>query len=308
MHTTVYELSSKGKRVTYTLPLVRGGRRAPGWVARRQMGRSAHWAQRLSVHDGFLHCTPHRSCFFVCAPPGLKCWTCREVLSCGLVWMTKKVIFQTHPSVWYLSKTLSGTLDEGSFKQCPVSQSSEAASRICPHGVSVMVIDAFTVIQMKTAFCTADIIVSWGRYLVKWYWIKISKNWLFIYLIFSEFIFKRVNEVYHSSLFFKDFIYLFLDAGKGRRHRERNINVWLPVERPLLGTWPTTQACALTGKQTGAPLVHRLVLNPLSHTSQDYHSLLFLLLVCANKGRQDVLTSKKLIHSRRLICSRVRGW
>ena len=38
---------------------------------------------------------------------------------------------------------------------------------------------------------------------------------------------------------------------------------------PLLwGTWPTTQACALTGNRTSDPLLHRLVLNSLSHTSQ----------------------------------------
>ena len=37
---------------------------------------------------------------------------------------------------------------------------------------------------------------------------------------------------------------------------------------PLLGTWPATQACALTGNQTYNPLVHRPALNPLSHTSQ----------------------------------------
>ena len=43
--------------------------------------------------------------------------------------------------------------------------------------------------------------------------------------------------------FFKIFIYLFLDSGEGR---ERNINVWLPLERPLRGTWPTTQARVLT--------------------------------------------------------------
>ena len=48
--------------------------------------------------------------------------------------------------------------------------------------------------------------------------------------------------------FFKDFIYLFLDRGEGReKERERNINVWLPLVNPLCGTWPTTQACALTG-------------------------------------------------------------
>ena len=43
---------------------------------------------------------------------------------------------------------------------------------------------------------------------------------------------------------------------------------WLPVARPQLGTWPATQACALTGNQIGELLVHRLALNSLSHTSQ----------------------------------------
>ena len=37
---------------------------------------------------------------------------------------------------------------------------------------------------------------------------------------------------------------------------------------PSQGTWPTTQACALTGNQTGDPLVCRPVLNPQSHSSQ----------------------------------------
>ena len=59
--------------------------------------------------------------------------------------------------------------------------------------------------------------------------------------------------------FFKGFIYLFLDRGERReKERERNINVWLPLVRPLLGTWPATQACALTGNQTDDPLVCRL--------------------------------------------------
>ena len=70
-------------------------------------------------------------------------------------------------------------------------------------------------------------------------------------------------------LFFKDFIYLFLERGEGReKDREGNISVWLPLTCPLLGTWPTAQACALTGNRTGDPVVHRLALNPLSHTSQ----------------------------------------
>ena len=36
--------------------------------------------------------------------------------------------------------------------------------------------------------------------------------------------------------------YLFIFK-EGKEGRKRNINVWLPLERPLLGTWPATQAC-----------------------------------------------------------------
>ena len=46
------------------------------------------------------------------------------------------------------------------------------------------------------------------------------------------------------------------------KEKDRNINVWLPLTCPLLGTWPTTQVCALTWKCTSNPLVHRLSLNP----------------------------------------------
>ena len=59
-------------------------------------------------------------------------------------------------------------------------------------------------------------------------------------------------------LFFfkKDFIYLFLERGEGKETEgERNINVWLPLTRPPLGTWPETQACALTENRTGNTLV-----------------------------------------------------
>ena len=79
------------------------------------------------------------------------------------------------------------------------------------------------------------------------------------------------QETEHPFLFFLIyflkilFIYLFLERGEGK---ERNINVWLPLTHPLLGTWPATQARALTGNRTGDPLVCRSALNPLSHTSQ----------------------------------------
>ena len=69
--------------------------------------------------------------------------------------------------------------------------------------------------------------------------------------------------------FKKDFICLFLEREEEReKERKRNINVFLPLACPLLGTWPATQACALTENQTSNPLVHRLALNPLSYTSQ----------------------------------------
>ena len=41
------------------------------------------------------------------------------------------------------------------------------------------------------------------------------------------------------------------------KERERNISAWFPLMHPLLGTWPTTQACAPTGDQISDPLVHR---------------------------------------------------
>ena len=67
-----------------------------------------------------------------------------------------------------------------------------------------------------------------------------------------------------------------------REGRERNINVWLPLTCSLLGTWPATEACALTGNQTSHPLVHRPVLNPLSHTSQGCFIFSLPSIMCVN--------------------------
>ena len=67
-----------------------------------------------------------------------------------------------------------------------------------------------------------------------------------------------INEkIYHvygleNNVFFKNFIYLFLE-GKGGRKTERNINVWLPLVHPLLGTCPETQACALVWEWNWQP-------------------------------------------------------
>ena len=45
--------------------------------------------------------------------------------------------------------------------------------------------------------------------------------------------------------------------------------MWLPLmyHHPR-GTWLASQACVLTGNRTGDPLVCRMALNPLNHTSQ----------------------------------------
>ena len=49
---------------------------------------------------------------------------------------------------------------------------------------------------------------------------------------------------------------------------EKQQCIWSPLAQPLLGTQPATQAYALTGNQTGNPLICRLVLSPLSHIIQ----------------------------------------
>ena len=73
----------------------------------------------------------------------------------------------------------------------------------------------------------------------------------------------------------KDFIYLFIEReGKGGRNKGRETSMCGCLScAPLLGTWPTTQAGALTGNRTGDPLVCRLAINPLSHTSQGLYEL-----------------------------------
>ena len=92
---------------------------------------------------------------------------------------------------------------------------------------------------------------------------------------FQSQIFQKPNVSEYKSLetmliylFLKILFIYFLDRGEGKeKERERNINVWLPLVCLLLETWPAAQACVLTGNQTSNPLVCRLALNPLNHTS-----------------------------------------
>ena len=84
----------------------------------------------------------------------------------------------------------------------------------------------------------------------------------------SMFFWHNMNFIF---CLFKDFIYLFWGRREGReKEKERSINVWLRFMHLLLGTCPSTQACALTRNRTSDPLVHRPALNPLNHTSQGW--------------------------------------
>ena len=67
--------------------------------------------------------------------------------------------------------------------------------------------------------------------------------------------------------FFRFYLFIFRERRR-ERERERNISVWLPLTHHLLGTWPKTQACALTGTLTSDRLFHRAALNPLTHTAR----------------------------------------
>ena len=57
-------------------------------------------------------------------------------------------------------------------------------------------------------------------------------------------IFKKILKFIYIYVYI--YIYI-LERGGRKGERERNINVWLPLVHPLLGTWPAIQACALTG-------------------------------------------------------------
>ena len=76
-----------------------------------------------------------------------------------------------------------------------------------------------------------------------------------------------------TSYFLKKILFTLERGERREKKRDRNINVWLPLTLPPMGTWPVTQAGALTGNRTSDPLVRRPVLSPLSHTSQGQHPI-----------------------------------
>ena len=89
-----------------------------------------------------------------------------------------------------------------------------------------------------------------------------------------------------SFFFFRFYLFTFRERGReedreGEKHccvREKQ----LPLARPLLGTWPTTQAYALTGNRTSDLSVRRPALNPLSHSSQGSPHVLVYAFLCVS--------------------------
>ena len=74
---------------------------------------------------------------------------------------------------------------------------------------------------------------------------------------------------YFLMPFLKDVIYFRQKGREEEREGEKHqcvVASWAPAIGDL--TWPSTQLCALTGNWTDDPWVRRLMLNPLSHTSQ----------------------------------------
>ena len=65
----------------------------------------------------------------------------------------------------------------------------------------------------------------------------------------------KIVLFFFTQFFFKRVYLLTIRERRKEGKRERNISVWLPLMRPLLGMWPATQACALTGNRTSDPLV-----------------------------------------------------
>ena len=110
-----------------------------------------------------------------------------------------------------------------------------------------------------------------------------------VYLSYIQFV--SLLSYFSSTYFFLHFIYLF-EMGEGtEKEREGNIDQLL-LAHPQQGTWPTTQACALTGSGTCDLSVCRPALIPLSHTSQGSFSSTYKCDQISN-----ILKKYQLLHS-----------
>ena len=89
-------------------------------------------------------------------------------------------------------------------------------------------------------------------------------NYLFIYL------FPLLNnKILEGFYFFRFYLFIFRERKGGRKRGRETSMCGSLLARSPPGTWPEPQARALkTGNRNSNPLVGRLVLNPLNHTSQ----------------------------------------
>ena len=62
-----------------------------------------------------------------------------------------------------------------------------------------------------------------------------------------------IKSLFNSFVHFLVRVVVFLERRKEGEREGEKCNVWLPLECPLLGTWPATQAGALTGNWTSDP-------------------------------------------------------
>ena len=90
---------------------------------------------------------------------------------------------------------------------------------------------------------------------------------VFNHLSWSNPIPSTQTEIY-LCIYLKYFICLFLERGEGREKEKETLMCGCLSCAPLLGTWLETQACAPTWNRICDPLVPRLMINPLSYTSQ----------------------------------------
>ena len=95
-------------------------------------------------------------------------------------------------------------------------------------------------------------------------------------------IFYQTVPVLMNKIFIFKNIHYFQRERNGGRERQRETSMYerkihqLPLAHPNLGTWPTTQVCALAGNQTGDLSVCGMMANPLNHTSQSSEQNFYL--------------------------------
>ena len=92
-----------------------------------------------------------------------------------------------------------------------------------------------------------------------------------VYVHTCVYMYTHIYIYAYSFYFFLKILFISRQRGMERGRRRESSMCGCLLHIPPPGTRPATQACALTGNRTGDPFVHRLALNPLSHTSQGYN-------------------------------------